>query len=105
MQIEEYQQYVKDGASPKYDDITFAIVALMGEVGEVADVIKKLSIYPDSKDNFCEKIIDEASDLLWQYTALLNSIGISYETVINHNVEKLNARHGGAKLDTTGGKR
>lgn len=106
MQIDEYQKYVKMGASPKYDDISFAALALVGEVGEVCDVIKKSNIYSDSTEAFDDvKIMDELGDVLWQWMACVNAIGISAEAVIDYNVQKLNARHGGAKLDTTGGKR
>ena len=105
MDFEEYQQYVKDGASPKYNDISFAALALVGEVGEVCDVIKKSNIYTESADDSSVKLVDELGDVLWQWTACVNALGISVGAVIDYNVRKLNARHGGAQLDTTGGKR
>lgn len=40
MTIQEYQQYVKEGASPKYTK-EIALLGLMGEVGELSDVVKK----------------------------------------------------------------
>lgn len=105
MDFEEYQQYVKDGASPKYNDISFAALGLVGEVGEVCDAIKKSNIYSDVITDNGVKLLDELGDVLWQWTACVNALGVSVETVIDYNVRKLNARHGGAKLDTTGGKR
>lgn len=107
MNLSEYQNYVKKGASPKYDDLSFAALALVGEVGEVCDVIKKSNIYNDSIDftNSEMKLVDELGDVLWQWMACVNALGVSVESVIDYNVTKLNARHGGATLDTKGGKR
>ena len=105
MNINEYQQYVKDGASEKYNDLSFAALALVGEVGEVCDIIKKSNIYTDALEPCDVKLLDELGDVLWQWMACVNALGVSVECVIDYNVQKLNARHGGAKLDITGGKR
>lgn len=107
MEAKDYQQYVKEGASEKYKDLKFAALALVGEVGELCDVIKKASIYTDNLTYLdCKnKLKDEAGDVAWQYFALLNSLGLEFKEVVKYNVEKLNARHGGATLDKTGGNR
>lgn len=107
MDINLYQQYVKEGASEKYNDVSFAALALVGEVGEVCDAVKKSKIYTDATHDYDVnlKLLDELGDVLWQWMACVNALGISAEAVIDYNVQKLNARHGGAKLDTTGGKR
>lgn len=109
MQINDYQNYVAEGASDKYKDLKFAALALVGEVGEVCDAIKKSVIYTESElSNEAVanmKIVDELGDVLWQWMACVNAVGISAEAVIDYNVTKLNARHGGAKLDVTGGNR
>lgn len=107
MNINEYQQYVADGASSKYNNLGFAALALVGEVGEVCDVIKKSKIYDKSNEysDYELKLVDEMGDVLWQYMAILNALDISIDAIIAYNVQKLDARHGGAKLDATGGKR
>lgn len=105
MEAKEYQEYVKQGASDKYQDLKFAALALVGEIGEVCDVIKKAGIYTEQNIDIKTKIKDEASDVAWQFFALLNSADLTFDEVTDYNVQKLNARHGGAKLDTTGGKR
>ena len=107
MKIEEYQEYVREGASEKYQDLKFAGLALVGEVGEVCDVIKKAGIYTDeTKYTDCKaKLLDELGDVLWQWMAIVNCLNIDVDKIIDHNVAKLNARHGGATTDTTGGKR
>ena len=105
MDINLYQEYVRQGASDKYQDLKFAALALVGEIGEVCDIIKKANIYTEQNVDIKEKIKDEAGDVAWQFFALLNSANLTFEEVIDYNIQKLNARHGGAKLDTTGGKR
>ena len=112
MTIKEYQDYVKEGMSPKYTK-QLAIVGTMGELGELADVIKKEAIYADMS-KFIAKygmpvdamLESELGDVLWQVFCLANVCGLDVEKVLEHNVAKLNARHGGAgKIDSTGGVR
>lgn len=107
MHINEYQKYVQKGASEKYQDLKFAGLALVGEVGEVCDVIKKAGIYTDEqKYTDCKaKLLDELGDVLWQWMAVVNCLGIDVNKIIEHNVVKLNQRHGGTTIDTKGGKR
>lgn len=105
MNINDYQNYVAEGASEKYDDLNFAALAMVGEVGEVCDIIKKKYIYTDSPVDLQNRIKDEMGDVLWQFVALANAARLNVEDIINFNVEKLNQRHGGATLDLTGGKR
>lgn len=107
MDFKQYQQYVNEGMSKNYD-LSLGCLGLAGEVGEVCDLIKKNGIYPEKfKDcNFTEKVIDELGDVTWQVFAIANIIGIPMSHVIEHNVQKLNERHGGAgKTDSMGGKR
>lgn len=110
MKIEEYEMYVRDSMSSKYDK-KLAIIGLVGEVGEVADVVKKEAIYDDMSKFEAkygmpvkDKVIDELGDVLYQYVVVAAQYGISIEDIINYNVEKLNKRHGGAgKTASDGG--
>ena len=109
MTIKEYQEYVRNGASDKYTK-ELALLGLIGEVGEAADVVKKEAIYEDMS-KFIEKygmsvedkIIDECGDVLWQLMLVLCKYNVSVEDVINKNVEKLNKRHGNQKVAKDGG--
>ena len=109
MNIKEYQEYVKNGASEKYNK-QLAIIGLIGEVGEIADVVKKEAIYEDMSKFIAkygmsvrDKIVDECGDVAWQLMCLLNQYDVSFEEVIESNVNKLNERHGGAKVAKDGG--
>lgn len=162
MDIKEYQEYVRAGASPAYDQ-HLALLGLVGEIGELCeagnstysvagsclnlesyigqlcDVIKKVHIYSDmskfekkygmtaeekikmlatqakealgnielatdlsaSISEECspemkEEVKSECGDCLWQLALVLCKYDLTFDEVINYNVEKLNARHGGA---------
>ena len=104
MTIQEYQEYVRNGASDKYTK-QLALLGLVGEVGEVADVIyedmsKFIEKYGMSVE---DKIIDECGDVLWQLILVMCKYEVNVEDVINKNVEKLNKRHGNQKITKDGG--
>lgn len=109
MNKETYQKFVRESASPKYDN-KLAIIGLVGEVGELADVVKKETIYEDMSKfeakygmSVKDKIIDEAGDVFWQLVCLLNMYNVSLEEVMNNNYDKLIKRHGGIKTAKDGG--
>lgn len=111
MNILEYEKFVKEGSSPKYNKM-LALIGLVGEVGELSDVVKKESIYEDMSKfekkygmNVNDKIIDEAGDVFWQFINLIQQYGVTLEQIINSNVNKLINRHDGNKISSDGGKR
>lgn len=110
MNIIDYQEYVRQGANPIYTP-QLALLGLIGEVGELCDVIKKEHIYSDMSKfeakygmSVPEKVKDECGDCLWQLMLVLCKYDLKIEDVIEENVRKLNSRHGGAgKTATDGG--
>ena len=109
MTINEYQEYVRNGASNKYTK-KLALLGLIGEVGELADVIKKEAIYEDMSKfelkygmSVKDKIKDECGDVLWQYMLILCKYNLNIEDIIKENVRKLNSRHGDQKIAKDGG--
>lgn len=111
MNIQEYQKFVKEGSSPKYNN-QLALIGLVGEVGELSDVIKKESIYEDMSKfeekygmSVSDKIIDEAGDVFWQFINLIQQYDVTLEQIINNNVNKLINRHNGNKVSSDGGNR
>lgn len=108
---EQYQHFVKSSASRKYDK-KLAMIGLVGEVGELADVIKKETIYEDMSKfvskygmSVREKIKDELGDVLWQYMLVVDMYGLSLDEIMHGNVKKLMKRHGGVTTAQDGGKR
>ena len=107
MEIKDYQNYVNEGISSRYT-LELALLGLVGEVGEVCDVVKKHGIYPErfeTATQLQDKIIDELGDVMWQAFAVATVMGIPMDHILEYNINKLNERHGGVKIDETGGKR
>lgn len=107
MDFKEYQSYVSEGMSENYT-LSSGLLGLIGEAGELCDVVKKSIIYTDKRlteEQFKNKLIDELGDVMWQAFAVATLIGVPMTHVVEENVAKLNERHGNKKLDTTGGKR
>ena len=111
MNSKSYEMFVRNGASSKYDK-KLAIIGLVGEVGELADVVKKETIYEDMSKfeekygiSIKDKIIDEAGDVLWQFTLVLIKYGVTIGEVMDKNYKKLIKRHNGEGVAKDGGKR
>jgi len=118
--LSEYQRFVADGySSPSAtttDKLFNAALGLMGEAGEVADLIKKrLIIVQKSKeckdasleldfllDGYLQKglFTEEIGDVIWYCTHLCSILGIDLQDVIANNYKKLSERY----KDVYGGK-
>lgn len=75
-------------------DSVHAILGLVTEAGELADVVKRAYFYgkgPESVDR--NHIIEEAGDLFWYLALLCNACNISFEEVWAKNIAKLKARY------------
>ena len=96
MNFAEYQGFARETAV--YPDvghnITYAVLGLCGEAGEVAEKVKKAirddhgTIHPERK----EAIKKELGDLLWYIAATCSELDISLEDVATGNLNKLASR-------------
>jgi NTP pyrophosphatase (non-canonical NTP hydrolase) len=94
---ENYVDFVKGLLSPKMDRLGHA-VGLSGEAGEVLEIFKKHVYHNKPLDN--AKVLDEAGDVCFYLTALLDAAGYTIEDAMRVNVAKLSARYpGGFSLD------
>lgn len=94
----------KDGATikleltPRQAHLIHMVLGLCGEIGELADAIKKHVIYQKELDY--KNVREEAGDVRFYYTGLLNGVGMTDNEVIADNIEKLQKRyHTGAYSD------
>ena len=62
-----------------------------GEAGELLDAIKKHVIYQKPLD--VENVKEELGDMLFYMSNLMQSVGLSFEEVLQHNVDKLSIRY------------
>jgi NTP pyrophosphatase (non-canonical NTP hydrolase) len=104
MDIVAFQQFVKDHSlDGGVFDVFFTMNALTGELGEMANVVKKEMFYetlPDFTnkidarlaagecDTFRDQFIDESGDTFFYFMQALNKKGVTLEEVINMQVEK-----------------
>jgi len=81
-------------------NISYAVLGLAGEAGELANELKKgirdeNFKEPDGSllDSRREKMIYELGDVLWYTSCIADELGISLEEVAEKNIEKLYKRH------------
>ena len=70
-------------------------VGVSGEAGELLDAIKKHVVYQKPLD--VENVKEELGDLLFYMSNLMQSVGLSFEEVLQHNIDKLSVRYSSGK--------
>jgi NTP pyrophosphatase (non-canonical NTP hydrolase) len=97
----EYQKIVEQTDERKKQLVS--LLGLVGEVGDLHSMIKKLLIQKDNP-TFQRDLREEFGDLLWYLTSLASLYKISLEDIATHNAQKtLNLYSAGSKpaFDTT----
>lgn len=97
----QYRQFVRKLCKPGRDivgeltpsdaHLLHMAVGISGEAGEMLDAIKKASIYRKPLD--VGNVREEAGDILFYLTGLLDALGIELQDVIAENMEKLSLRY------------
>jgi NTP pyrophosphatase (non-canonical NTP hydrolase) len=95
MKFKEYQEKaLATSIFPKEVSLVYPALGLCGEVGEVAEKIKK--IYRDEKGLVSEEkrasLLLELGDVLWYMAVLANDLNLSLDDVAEANIEKLKSR-------------
>ena len=67
------------------------LIGLQTEVGELADAFKKHQFYGKELDR--DNVIEEAGDVVFYLTGLLNGLGLTMDQVLARNVNKLAKRY------------
>jgi NTP pyrophosphatase (non-canonical NTP hydrolase) len=80
---------------------------LAGEAGEVADAVKKMIRDDDGSLSWerREQLRDELGDIQWYVTLLAHECGLTLESVMQRNIEKLQSRQQRGKLHGSGDNR
>ncbi len=68
-----------------------AAVGMSGETGEVADIIKKVTMY--NKPLNREVLLEECGDVLWYMAIMLDELDSSFPDVMQRNITKLHKRY------------
>ena len=75
----------------KEDHLLNGALGLVGESGEIADLIKKVRMQGHPMD--IEHIAKELGDVLWYVAETATAIGCDLETIMKMNIEKLKKRY------------
>ena len=92
MELNEYQS--KASYTNKQLDLTYYMVALCGEAGEVANEYKKYLRGDFDRAALQLKCLDEYGDVLWYITQGAAELGITLEDIAQYNLDKLEKRYG-----------
>ena len=102
MTFDEYQEFARSTAIyPEDCKVVYPTLGLCGEVGEVAEKIKKHM--RDGNTLFGVGL--ELGDVLWYISALADDLGITLEEIAQANVDKLASRMNRGKLGGSGDER
>lgn len=71
--------------------LIYAGIGMSGEAGEILDTLKKSMMY--GKELNKENLKEECGDLLWYMAVMLSELGISFEDVMQYNIDKLAKRY------------
>jgi NTP pyrophosphatase (non-canonical NTP hydrolase) len=96
-----YEQFVQSIVKPGHDilvqltplqaSILHMAVGVSGEAGELLDTVKKHCVYQKQLD--INNVIEEAGDILFYLTGLLNELGLTINDCMESNVAKLSKRY------------
>lgn len=109
MNFAEYQKKSrKTAVYPKAgSNIYYPSLGLAGEAGEVANKIKKIMRDKDDviTDEDRESLKGELGDVLWYVAQIATELGITLDSVVEKNIEKLMSRMERGKLNGEGDER
>ena len=94
MKLNEYQEAARSTAIyPEEDGLIYTVLGLNGEVGEIAEKVKKM-LRDDKSLKDCQiELIHELGDVLWYVANLAHELGVNLETVAIGNISKLASRN------------
>lgn len=94
MTFADYQRLAQRTSAAPFPERERPIVqclALCGEVGELANLIKKVAWHGTVLDP--ARVQDELGDVLWYLADLATHYGLDLESVAQSNIEKLHRRY------------
>lgn len=93
MTLQDFQQWCEDERTDVVDDhLTYDIMALAGEAGELASEWKKNARGQYTISEYSESVLLELGDVLHYLVRTASDLGVDVQEVIDANVEKLQNR-------------
>jgi NTP pyrophosphatase (non-canonical NTP hydrolase) len=83
----------EDGVTitPFIYDLLHATLGISGEAGELLDSVKKSFIYGKPLDTVNAR--EEIGDIFWYLALACRTLGVSFEEVMQENIDKLSKRY------------
>ena len=82
---------IKQEITPEQANLLHMSVGISGEAGELLDAIKKHVVYQKPLD--VENVKEELGDLLFYMSNIMQSVGLTFEEILQHNIDKLSVRY------------
>jgi len=94
MNIDEYQkEATKTAVYDNKDPLSYCILGLVGEAGELANKYKKVLRGDKELTNELKlEMSKEAGDVLWYLASTVKELGYTLDTVAQMNIDKLKRR-------------
>lgn len=105
MTFDEYQKAALATAVPKAKNLTYAVLGLVNEAGEVAGKLKKVMRGDRKLADAREDIVDELGDALWYLADAAAAVGYRLSDIADRNIKKLHDRQLRGKIQGDGDKR
>lgn len=92
----QYHNALSDAHCQRPDPLTYAMLGLGGEVGEVIELYKKVmrkvepALVPHQPER--DDLLDELGDVLWYAAKIAKLLGSNIEEVANRNIAKITRR-------------
>jgi NTP pyrophosphatase (non-canonical NTP hydrolase) len=83
---------IMDEMTPEDANLIHMVMGISGESGELLDAIKNAVIYRKKLD--LENVIEELGDIEFYLSGLRDSLRITREQCLEHNIAKLEKRYG-----------
>lgn len=122
MNMNEYQERAMSTCMASSNNISYMLIGMQGEMGELASKFAKairkgviaindndMSISPDADPEVVRQLMDgvkgEIGDVLWFVACMCQVLGLSLEEVAQHNVDKLASRKQRGVIEGNGDER
>ena len=90
--VNVYQEQTKRTANPETDLINCCF-GLVGETGEVVDLVKKHLYQGHTMEGIQPRVKKELGDVMWYVCMTANLCGLQMNEVLEENMSKLRARY------------
>jgi NTP pyrophosphatase (non-canonical NTP hydrolase) len=92
LENKDFKKLIERMSDPVNLRLMHASIGVGTETGELQDLFKKKVLY--GKEVEVSKFVDEIGDILWYLGVACNTLGVSFDEVMEKNWKKLSTRYG-----------